>query len=110
MSVSSKCNTDGLQQNCAFDWLEQESRRSLFKGSLPNSFVFLTGNKDDWKRWTPKLQLSLKIESRYARHDDVKDQTAGLAHAIGSEKLFRRRKRAGGKTELPQQTREGLAD
>ena len=64
LSVSSKCNIDSLQQNCAYDWLEQESHRSLFKRSLPNSFVLLTGDKDDWKRWIPKLQVSLKIESR----------------------------------------------
>jgi len=100
--LPSECRVYGLKQNCVNDWLEQEPYGSLFKRSIPDALFHETGNEDDRNRLTAKFQFLLKIESRHARHSDVEDQTAGLAHAIGGEKLFRGGKRAGGEAELPQ--------
>src|SRR5712671_4369192 len=99
----SKCDIERLKQSRVAEWLEQALHRTLFEHSRAHSFISMSGDEDDWNLLPTKLQFLLKAGSGHSGHGNVEDQTSGLAYAIGREKLFRRRERAGGKAELLQQ-------
>ena len=97
-----KCRINRIEQSRVAEWLEQAFARTLFDQPLANEHICISRNEDDRNRLSPSYQFLLKIRPGHSRHSHVKEQASGLADAIRREELFRRRERAGSKTELLQ--------
>lgn len=95
-----KCRINRLEQSCVAEWLEQAFHRTLFDQPLANDHI--CRNEDDRDHLLPLYQFPLKIRPGHSRHSNIKEQAPGLGDAIRREELFRRRERAGRKTELLQ--------
>ena len=105
-----KCRINRLEQSRVAEWLEQAFHGTLFDQALANDHISVGRNEDDRNRLSPPYQFLLKIRPGHSRHSNIKEQASGLVDAIRREELFRRRERAGRKTELLQQVRQRLAD
>lgn len=97
-----KCRINRLEQSRVAEWLEQAFHRTLFDQPLANDHISISRNEDDRDHLSPLYQFLLKIRPGHSRHSNIKEQAPGLVDAIRREELFRRRERAGRKTELLQ--------
>lgn len=97
-----KCRINSLEQIRVAEWLEQAFHRTLFDQPLANDHISISRNEDDRDHLSPLYQFLLKIRPGHSRHSNIKEQAPGLVDAIRREELFRRRERAGRKTELLQ--------
>src|SRR5712691_12572337 len=94
---------DCVKQGLFAEWLEQAFHGTIFEHAGTNGLVPVASDEDDWNVLPAKLQLPLEIGPGHAGHDDIEDQTAGLADAIRREELFRRRKCPDHEAERPEQ-------
>src|SRR5580700_10064669 len=99
----SKGGVDRITKGRIAEWLKQALHCIPPKEMWTCSFIRLGGDENDWSFHPTSLQFVLQVGTRHPRHRNIEDQTLGLAHAIGREKLFGRLKRLGGEAELPQQ-------
>src|SRR5580704_16028455 len=99
----SKGGVDRITKGRIAKWLKQALHRTLPKETRTCSFIRLGGDENDRSFHPTSLQFVLQVGPRHPRHRNIEDQTFGLAHAIGREKLFGRLKRLGGEAELLQQ-------
>src|SRR6266403_56796 len=92
-SAHSKCGIERLKQSRVSERLEKALHGTLFEGACTDGLICLSGDEDDRNLLPANRQLPLQIGPRHAGHDDVEDQTPGLADAIGCEELSSRRER-----------------
>src|SRR6185369_2912321 len=71
--------------------------------------IVVCSDEDDRNLLTANREFPLEIWSSHTRHRHVEQQTACLTKRVGSQELFRGRKRLRVKTEFVQQIRQRLA-
>src|ERR1700719_204874 len=90
-SAPQKNGIERPEQGRIAEWLEQALHsRTLFEHSCTESFIFNGSDEDDRNLLPAMRQFPLQVESSHSRHDNIDDQTSGLAYAIGHEELLRR--------------------
>src|SRR6516162_4927462 len=104
-----KCRIDRFKESRVAERLEQALHRAMCEQFWADVPISLSGHEDDRDRLLAKLQFPHKVGSGHSRHIHVQDQTPRLVHAIGREKLLRRRKGLSRKSELFQQVGQRLA-